>query len=49
MEYSCTATGVVEMLAGGVPGTAANCDAAFGIVCPLRWNSSGSLQLVVGD
>ena len=36
-----TATGVFEILAGGVLGVAANVDAAFGIVCSLRRKQLG--------
>ena len=41
IEELCTATGIVEMLAGGVLGDAANFEAAFGIVPSLCRNSSG--------
>ena len=45
-----TATGVFEMLAGGVLGAAANFVAAFGIVCSLSVRTGrGHLQLVVDD
>ena len=47
-EELCTATGVFEVLAGGVLGVAANVDAAFGIVPSFFRNSSGSLPACAG-
>ena len=49
IEELCAATGVFEMLSGGVLEAAAFFEAAVGIDCFLWKNSSGNLQLVVDD
>ena len=44
-----TASDAFVVLVRDVLGASANCGAAFVVECSLSWNSSGSLQLVVGD